>query len=29
MGFCTPEQDEKFPELCPLSEKYMVGMNPF
>jgi polyphosphate kinase len=28
MGFCTPEQDEKFQELCPISEKYMVDMNP-
>ena len=24
MGFCTPEQHEKFLELCPISEKYMV-----
>jgi len=24
MGFCTPEQREKFLELCPISEKYMV-----
>src|SRR5690242_5544616 len=22
MGFCTPEQHEKFLELCPISEKY-------
>jgi polyphosphate kinase len=28
MGFCTPEQDEKFPELCPIYEKYMVDMPP-
>jgi polyphosphate kinase len=24
MGFCTPEQHEKFLELCPTYEKYMV-----
>ena len=27
MGFCTPEQREKFMEF-PISEKYMVDMNP-
>src|SRR6266481_2509834 len=24
MGFCSPEQHEKFLELCPISEKYIV-----
>src|SRR5258707_165740 len=24
MGFCTPEQHEKFLELCPISEKYIT-----
>src|ERR1700739_4009787 len=24
MGFCTPKQHEKFLELCPIAEKYMV-----
>ena len=24
MGFCTPEQHEKFLELCPVTEKYMA-----
>src|SRR5499433_3901238 len=24
MGFCTPEQHEKFLEICPVAEKYMV-----
>jgi polyphosphate kinase len=24
MGFCTPEQHERFLELCPLFEKYMI-----
>jgi polyphosphate kinase 2 len=24
MGFCTPEQHEKFLELCPILEKYIV-----
>ena len=24
MGFCTPKQHEKFLDLCPIAEKYMV-----